>query len=130
VASRPPDHWAEIESPSTNLAGNVAPEVARVFQLAILVAEERDVLHAEHVGGSVLFLCVNQCELLRRDAAIARSLVAIGQDHVGDLPALLGQPGHGAASQEIRIVGMRGDEHHPPMRCCHESFPADDMVLA
>src|SRR4030095_12898661 len=60
----------EIGSPSTNLAGNVAPEVARVFQLAILVAEEFDVLHPEHVGGAALFLFSNRCELLGRDTPI------------------------------------------------------------
>jgi hypothetical protein len=60
----------EIGSPSPNLAGNVAPEVPRVVQLAILVAEEFDVLHPEHVGGSALFLFSNRCELLRRDTPI------------------------------------------------------------
>src|SRR4029453_842601 len=30
----------EVGSPSPNLASNVAPELARIFQLAVLVAEE------------------------------------------------------------------------------------------
>src|SRR5882724_6795489 len=60
----------DVGSPLTNLAGNVAPELARVFQLAILVAEELNAPHAEHVGGSSLFLLSNRCELLRRNAPI------------------------------------------------------------
>ena len=114
----------EIGSPPTDLTGDVAPEIARVFQLAILVAEKLDVLDAEHVSGPSLLLFSNRCQLLRRDAAITRSLVAVGHDHVGDLPAFLGQPGDGATSQEIRIVRMRGDEHHPPVRGRHESCPS------
>jgi hypothetical protein len=123
----------EVRSPSTNPTSDIAPNIARIFQLPILVTEERDGSHPEHLRGPSLFLCANRCELLRRDAPTTRSLVAIGQDHIGDLPTLLGQPGHGAASQEIRIVGMRGDEHHTPFGCRHESslaMVAGDMVLA
>ena len=60
----------EVRSPPSDLAGNVAPELARIFQLAILVAQELNVPHAEHVGSPSLFLFSNRCELLRRDTPL------------------------------------------------------------
>jgi hypothetical protein len=70
----------EIGSPATNLTSDIAPEIARVFQLAILVTEKLDGPHTEDLSGSPLFLCSNRRELLRRDAPITRSLVAIGEN--------------------------------------------------
>ena len=102
----------EVGAPPADLARDVAPEVARVLDLAVWIAEERDPFDAERARRVPLLLFTDPGESLGGHRSIARALVAVGDDHVDDLAALLAQLRDGAARAELRVVGVRRHDHH------------------
>src|SRR5207247_7173790 len=89
----------EVWAPAADLPRHVTPQIAAVFELTVLIAQELHVLDAEYTGGSPLLFVSKRYQLLRRDTAIARPLVAVRHDDVGDLPTFPGQPCDGTAGQ-------------------------------
>src|SRR5262249_56625045 len=88
------------------------PRLARVLQPTVGEAEDVHEIDHEDPGGVALFLLADLGQSLGGHAAIVRPLVAVGEDAVGDNLAFAGEPGHRAPRAELRIVGMRSDDHH------------------
>ena len=63
--------------------------LAAVRQLPVLVAQEEHVLHAQDLRRGALLLLTDRRQLLRRHVRVVAALVAVGQDQVVELPALL-----------------------------------------
>ena len=101
----------EIGAPLADHPRDVAPQVARVLDLAVRVAEELHPLDAERARRVSLLLLADPGEPLGGHRAIARALVPVGDDHVGDLATLLDHLRDGAASAELRVVGVRRHDH-------------------
>src|SRR5439155_6811207 len=102
----------EVGAPRADLAGDVAPEVARVLDFAVRIAEEDDPLDAERAGGVPLLFLADPGEPLWGHRSIARALVAVGGDQVCGLAALLDHLRDGAARPELRVIGVRCHDHH------------------
>src|SRR5439155_1690191 len=77
----------------------------------VRVAEELHPLDAERARRVSLLLLADPGEPLGGHRAIARALVPVGDDHVGDLATLLDHLRDGAASAELRVVGVRRHDH-------------------
>src|SRR5207253_8686162 len=103
----------EVRPPAPDLPRDVEARGARVLDLTVLVAEELDPLDAEYARRRPLLVLPDSREPLRRHGAVARSLVAVGHDHVRDLAAFLHQFRDRAGRPEFAVVGMRGDYHGP-----------------
>src|SRR6266849_1837982 len=78
-----------------------------VLEFTVGEAEEVDRLHAQHPGGVPLLLLADLDQALRRHGAVARALVAVGENAVGDGLAFARECGHGAARPELGVVGVR-----------------------
>src|SRR6185295_5798903 len=80
------DH--EIGAPPSDLARDVAPEVARVLDLAVGIAEELDADNAERAGGVALLFLADARQPFGGHRTVAGALVAVGHDDVRDLAAI------------------------------------------
>jgi len=100
----------QIGAPLADLAGHVAADLARVLDLAVGIAQELHARDAERAGGVALLVGADDGQPLGRHRAVTRPLVAVGDDDIGDLAAVLDQLGHGAARAELGVVGVRGDD--------------------
>src|SRR5262249_51415656 len=126
--------WVErddqVGAPPPDLATDVAPQVTRVFQRAILVAEEFHALRSEHSGSLSLLHFPDRYQFRRRDAAIPRTLVPVGDDDVGDLPTFPGESSDRAASQEFRVIRMRSNAPPRAGGVRHELPPVSALAAA
>jgi hypothetical protein len=109
----------QVRAEAADLSRHVAPELARVLHLTVLVPEELHALDAEHAGGVSLLGLPDRDQAVGRHGAVARALVAVGDDHVRDLAPLLDELRHRAPGPELGVVRMRGDHHHALDAVCH-----------
>jgi len=100
----------EIGAPPSDLAGDVAPQVAGVLDLAVGIAEELDARDAERARGVALLLFTDPRQALGGHRTIPRALVAVRHDDVADLAAVPDELRDGPPGAELGIVGVRG--HH------------------
>ena len=64
---------------------DLAPQVHGPLELAVLVAQEHEVLHPDHLAGRTLFALASLGHLLRRRLRIVRSLLSTRDHAVGDM---------------------------------------------
>jgi hypothetical protein len=102
------DDRIRLESP--NLAHDVAPQLDRIAQRAVLVRQKHDVPRAQGMSRVQLLGTPDLSELVRADVGIGRAFVAAGTQHVVDLFARCCPLGNGAAAAELGIVGV--SHHH------------------
>ena len=102
----------QIGPPAPDLAGDVAPQIAGVLDLAIGVAQERDVRDAERARGVALLLLPDARQALGGHRPIARALVAVGHDDVRDLAPAPDELRDGPAGPELGVVGVRRHHQH------------------
>src|SRR3989454_9057454 len=69
-------------------ARDLAAEIERWLKRAVVIAEKEDILHAQLHRRGALLRMADLGEALRRHRGVAAAAVAVGQDEVGDLPAL------------------------------------------
>src|SRR5438270_640499 len=79
----------EIGAVASDLAGDLAPQPARVLDLTVRVAEERHLLDVEGVRGVALLLLTDGGQPRGGHRAVARALVAVGDDDEADVLAFL-----------------------------------------
>src|SRR3989442_2909 len=113
---RPPwvladDHVGPV---APDLARHLEPQLARVLDLAVGIAEERDLLDAERARGVTLLLGPDLGQPRRGHRAVALAPVAAGDDDEGDGLALLDELRHRAARAELAVIGVGGDHQHAP----------------
>src|SRR6266545_7858083 len=72
----------EIRPPLADLSGDVPPELARVLDVTIAVAEELDVPHPEHLRGIPLLRFADLNETIACHRAVAGPHAAICDDDV------------------------------------------------
>src|SRR2546421_2943047 len=109
----------EIGAVASDLAGDLAPQLARVLDLAVRVAEERHLLDAEGARGVALLLLTDGGQPRGGHRAVARALVAVGDDDEADVLAFLDELRHRAARAELAVVGMGGDHQYAPDGIAH-----------
>lgn len=83
------------------------------LHLAIPVLEERHLLDAQRVGRRALLRAARGDEPLGRRVGIVAALVAAGRQDVLRAVAARDEARDGAGAEELGIVGMREDDHHP-----------------
>ena len=84
--------------------------LAGVLDLAVGEAEEVHRLHPQHPRGVPLLLLADPASRSGVMRAVARALVAVGDDAVGDVLALAHELGDGAARAELGVVGVSGHD--------------------
>src|SRR5690349_9178796 len=84
--------------------------LAGVLHLAVGEAEEVDRLHAQGPRRVALLLLADPRDPLRGHGAVARALVAVGDDAVGDVLVLADELGDGPAGAELGVVGVGGHD--------------------
>src|SRR5207249_2124558 len=112
----------QVGLPLPDLSRDVAPQGAGVLHLAVGVAEELGPRDAERARGISLLLLADLRQPLGGHRAVARALVAVGDDHVRHLAAFLDQLRDRAARSELRVVRMRRHHHHPLDPVAHASL--------
>jgi hypothetical protein len=80
--------------------------------MPVLVAEELDLLDAQNASGGSLFLLANRDKLGVLLLRVFPALRAVGDDHVVDASAALGQLRDRTAGAEVRVVRVRGHDEH------------------
>ena len=95
-------------------------EAARVFEssgpegitdlVLVLMAQENDLLHPEHLGGTQLFLFPNFTQFLWLYIDIAGTFAAIGADHINNLFSLPHPLDHGAGHAKLSIIRVWCDD--------------------
>ena len=96
------------------LPSDVAAEVQRRLQLAILVVQERHVGDAQDLARVGLLLASDRRKPLLSHLAIAAALAAVGADDVDDLPPVRAPLGHGARAAVLGVIRV-GHHHHGPI---------------
>ena len=100
-----------IGSRDADLARDVLADLERRIQVAVLVAEEHAVLHAEDLRRGALLRVARVAQLLARHVRILRSRRPVRDHAVGEFDTGLrpfrDRPGH----PELGVVGMRVDGH-------------------
>src|SRR5204863_1395454 len=109
----------EVGAVAPDLAGDVAAQPARVLDLAVRVAEERHLLDAERARGAALLLLTDGGQPRGGHRAVARALVAVGDDDEADVLAFLDELRHRAARAELAVIGMGGDHQDAPDGIAH-----------
>ena len=77
-----------VGADAPDLADDVAAGVPRVLEIAVRVAEERDISHAEDAGGRALLRLAQRRQALRRHGRVVRAAVTAGEQAVEDLAAV------------------------------------------
>src|SRR5438045_590227 len=109
----------KIGAVAPDLAGDVAAQPARVLDLAVRVAEERHLLDAERARGAALLLLTDGDQPRGGHRAVARALVAVGDDDEADVLTFLDELRHRAARAELAVIGMGGDHQYAPDGIAH-----------
>ena len=91
--------------------GDIAAEFEGVDEVAIRVAHELVVLHAEDGAGGPLFGLANDRQPLAGHFRVFAALVALRNDDVGDFATGGGPAGDGPRDHEFGIVGVGDDDH-------------------
>ena len=95
----------------------LAAEGAVVFELAVGVAEEDDVVDAEDAGGLVLLLLADAGQAVGLHLRVAGAVSAVGADDVGDPGAFPDPACDSTAAAAFGIVGVRRDDQGARGRC-------------
>ena len=120
----------EIGAMAPDLARDVTPERPRVLDLAVGIAEERHLLDAERAGGVALLLGADRRQSRRGHRAIARALVAVGDDDERDVLAFFHEFRHRAAGAELAVVWVGRDHQHTADRIGHALIaPVESVIL-
>ena len=90
----------------------VAPEVARVLDLAVGIPEELHADDAERAGGVALLFLADARQSLGGHRTVAGALVAVGHDDVRNLAAIPHELRDGASGAELGIVRMGGHDEN------------------
>jgi hypothetical protein len=104
------DHVGLVDA---DLARDVLAHLERRIEVAVLVAQEDDVLHAEDLRGLALLRVSHVAQLVARHVRVLRTRCAVRDHAVRDLDARLGPLRDRAGHAELGVIGMRIDDHRP-----------------
>ena len=104
----PGDHRPGLEP--AQLAHDASAHLGRVLDEAVGVAQEDELLDAEHVTGGALFFLADLGQLFAGQRGVFRAHVAARREQVVDVPAFGGPPGGGATAEKLRVVRVSDDD--------------------
>jgi len=92
-------------------AADLAAKLHRGLELAVLVAEEDEALHADRLAGGALLALARRRHLRRRHLRVVRALLAAREHAVRDVRALSGPGRDRPRAAEVDVVGVGEDGH-------------------
>ena len=109
---------------------DLAAQLDAGLQIAVRVAEEDHLLHAQHLARLALLLLPEGGQLLLAERLIVRAFVAAGGEDVVDRPALRAPLGDGAAAEELGVVRVSDDHHRRQRAVLADLFAGSGAVTA
>jgi len=92
--------------------GDCHPRLARVPDLAVRKAEEVHGRDAQAARRVPLLCLAGRRQPVRRHAPVARTLIAVGRDAVGDLRAIPDELRYRPARPRLGIIRVRDDDQN------------------